>query len=106
MNHNANAEIRQLQQTERLATLIRQRQQLPQRSTAERKTISKEIQKEMKAIKRLERRTKIDNIIRQFQGLKQISGIKSRRDKTLITSMTTKDGDTATDRQSIADIFA
>ena len=42
----------------------------------------------------------------QIRGLKQVSGIKSRKNKDMITSMSTTTGTTETDRQSIANIFA
>ena len=42
----------------------------------------------------------------QSCGLKQVSGIKSRRNKDMITSVSTTTGKTETDRQSIANIFA
>ena len=93
-------------QRNQLNDLIAQRQCLHNNEVAARRELSKLIRKEVKVLKRIHRRSHIENILLKFQGLKQISGIKSRREKTLITSMTTQSGGQETDRQSIADIFA
>ena len=53
-----------------------------------------------------ERRTQINTIIQQFQGLKHVSGITSRKHKDMIASMLDRTGQAVTDRQGIADIFA
>ena len=68
--------------------------------------ISKLIQKEIRIIKREDRREQINTILSKYQNLKSISGIKSRKDKQLIASMTKADGTFETNRQNIADIFA
>ena len=75
-------------------------------STHERALISKKIRKEIRAIRRAERRAKIDHILEQCKDLKRISGIKSSKQKELITSMTRDDGQLKHNRRGIADIFA
>lgn len=93
-------------QNNHLRELIKSRQQLLPHSTAQRKIISKSIRKEIQATTRLYRRAEIDAILQQFRGLKQVSGIKSRKAQELITAMASPTGHEETDRQSIADIFA
>lgn len=88
-----------------LRQLTQQRRTLPHTSRA-RKELSKQIQKEITAVKRIERRSKIEKILNDFQSLKSISGIKSSKKKTYMTSMLDKNGEEQTERQHIADIFA
>ena len=90
----------------RLMEMIDSRRAMQNTSTVHRSRISKQIQKEVRAIKRLERRTKIDAILEQYNDLKRISGIKSSKDKDLITTMTQPNGQPKHDRKGIADIFA
>ena len=106
LNQPTNVQQNMHNHNDRLFDLTRQRQQLPPNARTERKSISKSIQKEIKAIRRMEQRSKIDAIIRQYRGLKKISGIKSSKDKDLITNMTNDSGKDVTKRQSIADVFA
>jgi len=87
-----------------LTQLIQQRRELTN-NDPHRKTISKQINKEIKAVKKIERQAQIEKILEEFKGLKQISGIKSRKEKPLITSMTSENGTETNDRQSIADVF-
>jgi len=89
-----------------LNDLISQRQSMSHDSTASRSAISKRIQKEIKRIKKPERRARIEAILQSFTGLKRITHIKSRRRRNLITHMTNKEDKEVTDRQSIADVFA
>ena len=91
---------------ESLEKLIQERRATPNSDTSQRSRISKRIQKEIKAMKRLERHAKIETILSEYKDLKKISGIKSRRSKVLIVEMTGKDGTIETSRQGIADIFA
>jgi len=88
-----------------LNMMVEERRALPHGSD-DRKTISKKIQKEVAAIRRIERRTKVAEILDKFQGLKHIAGIKGYKKKKLITSMLDENGEEQCDRQRIADIFA
>ena len=72
----------------------------------ERTTISKAIQKEMKAIKRIEREAAIHRILEDFKGLKRITNAKTSKRKSIATHMLDASGKECTDRQGIADIFA
>jgi hypothetical protein len=71
-----------------------------------RKSLSKDIQKEIKMIQRLESEAKINAILTNLKGLKQIAGTKTCKRKALITYMTDDAGCDHTERQDIADIFA
>ena len=90
---------------EKLQRLLQQRRQLPNNSP-QRKQISWAITKQLQLLKRADQEARIDKLIQEGQGLKHISGAKSDRHRTMITSMTTSSGDTVTKRQSIADVFA
>ena len=50
--------------------------------------------------------TRIDKILRDFRGLKDIAGIKAPRRKKGIDEMTDSEGNTVADKQGIADVFA
>ena len=54
----------------------------------------------------MERHAKLENIMKDMKGLKNISEVKTRKKQKMITSATDTEGHTHTDRQSIADIFA
>ena len=86
--------------------LMTQRRNIPHHCSQQRANLSKRIQKEVKAIKRVERRHRIATILHEFQGLKNIAGVKSRRRRTLITQMKDENGQEKTDRTSIANVFA
>ena len=88
-----------------LQSLLHQRRSSTTRGE-ERTRLSKLIQKEIKAIKNLQRRSQISMILDKFRGLREISSLKSRKKKTLIASITDKNGGECTDRQGIADVFA
>ena len=88
-----------------LSDLIQQRHGLTHGSS-DRIIISKRIQKEMKALKRLERKEKIQHILKEFRGLKYIAGIKTCKQQKFAASMLDTDGTEQTERQTIADIFA
>ena len=68
--------------------------------------MSKQIKKEIRAIKRMTRRAEVENILKEYKDLKRISGIKSQRKKDHTPSMINKDGQAEHERQSIADVFA
>ena len=70
----------------------------------ERKAISKLIQREITTLKRAERRSKIQQIVEEFRGLKRISGVKSRKKQKYIYSMADSNGQEQTKRQTIANI--
>jgi len=89
-----------------LQSLLETRRLLPNRHSAERGRISKQIQKEVRATKRLERRAKIDAILQEFKNIKNISRIKERKKKDVIISMVDSNGSIEYNRQSIADVFA
>ena len=88
-----------------LMNMIQQRRSLPHTSL-ERKTMSKNIQEEIKALKRLERHSKIERILGEFKGFKYVAGIKSRRKQKHATSMLDANGEEQTERQHIANIFS
>ena len=90
---------------EKLKELIRQRQQLPHNS-AQRKTVSQKIRKQLQRTRRNDQELQIEQLIQSRQGLKHITDIKRHKGRDLIPSMTSREGTTTTDRQSIADIFA
>jgi len=73
---------------------------------SERIRISKQIKKEMRAIKRAQQQAQIESILAQYKDLKRISGIKSSKQKDLIAAMTTGDGHEEHNRKCIANIFA
>ena len=89
-----------------LEELIRRRRSLPQADQKGRSECTKLIRKEVRAIKRETRRSKIGIILHEYRNLKHISGIKTRKQQELIPSMLTKDGQEVHERQSIADVFA
>ena len=86
--------------------LMAQRRDTPHHCTQQRACLSKSIQKEIKAIKRAQRRERIAKILHEFQGLKHIAGVKSRKRRALITHMTDEHGQDQTERTSIANVFA
>ena len=65
-------------QTE-IKTFTEQRRTTPHRNTTERRILSKLIQREVKAQKKIERRAQINTILENFKGLKQIASIKTRQ---------------------------
>ena len=67
---------------------------------------AKLVQKEMKALLQARKRGKISKILAQFQGLKQITGIKQNGKRTAISSVYDAAGKEVSDRQGIADVFA
>ena len=85
---------------------IEQRSQTPHQNTTERRWLSKLIQREVKALKKVERRTKIQQRLNDIKGLKYISGVKTRQKHKYITHMTNADGTEVTDRTEIANVFA
>ena len=67
---------------------------------------SKEIQKEIRAVGRARVTAKIDKILTEFRGLKQIAEIKKNGMKQGIGKMKMKSGKHTTDFQEIANVFA
>ena len=92
-------------QHDKLLQLIKDRQQLPHNSPG-RKTASLAIRKLLQHIRRHQREEKIQQVILNRRGLRHIADIKRNHARILIPSMTTREGTTTTDRQSIADVFA
>ena len=90
---------------DKLLQLIHDRQQLP-RNSPDRKTISLPIRKALHRIRRHNHEEKIQQVIYNRRGLRHIADIKRHQGRALIPSMTTHEGKTTTDRQSIADVFA
>lgn len=68
--------------------------------------ISKRIQREVRAVARAKRRSRIDCILKEFRGLRYITGIKANNKKTMFASMLDRDGKVCTDREDIANVFA
>ena len=89
-----------------LTELIDQRRATGSTNTSERSRLSKQVRKEIRAIKRAERRAQIDSILEQHKNLERIAGIKTSKQKQLVVKMTKPDGRTEHDRQGIADVFA
>ena len=89
-----------------LQSLMRQRREIHLEQGGLRSQCSKQIKKEVRAMKRLERRSQIAQILSQYKNLRSIAGIKSQKKKELICSMLSSSGDDVYDRQSIADVFA
>ena len=89
-----------------LQSLLHQRREIHLEQRGMRSQYSKQIKKEIRTIKRLERRTQISKILSQYKNLKSIAGIKSQKKKELISSMVSASGEEVYDRQSIANVFA
>jgi hypothetical protein len=90
----------------RLTQLIDERRNTTSRDSATKGRLSKQIQREIRAIKRTIRRAEITSILKEYRELNRISGIKSQKKKELIPRMTDHTGKAQHDRQSIADVFA
>ena len=98
---------------QQIRELIQQRRDLqndpntePSEKQRKRREICKMIQSLLRKVNRLRKRKKIDNILQEFRGLKEIAGIKAPRQKTNIEAMLGHDGNEITDKQGIADVFA
>ena len=70
-----------------------------------RTSLSKTIQKEIKAIKRAKAEADIDRILSDRRGLKQLLTCSKNRNKHLVPYMVDSGGRKCTDRQGIADVF-
>ena len=68
--------------------------------------LAKLVQKEIRAITDARKRGKIEKILREFKGLKQIAGIKAGGRRNFIGSVLDSEGVRQTDRQDVADVFA
>ena len=89
-----------------LQTLLQQRRDTPSSDQETRRLLTKEIRKEIRDTRRIERRTKIGKILNEYKNLKTISGIKSQKQKELIPCMISENGSEINERQGIADTFA
>ena len=72
----------------------------------ERKSISKSISRQVRKRRRDAQTSKIQKIISDFKGFKQIAEIKGGCKKHGIPEMRGKDGKIHRDRQAIADVFS
>jgi exonuclease III len=70
------------------------------------KQISKDLQRELRAWDRLQKRQRIDRILSEFKGLQKIASIKNNDKKHRLTSVKDDVGDIKYDRQEIVDVFA
>ncbi len=77
-----------------------------QQKMKRRKEICKEIQKLTRKKIRKEKTEKIELILSEFRGLKEISCIKDQKKKKMITIMIDKNGEEKDERKSIAEVFA
>ena len=66
---------------------------------------SKHIQREIRAIARTRKKTRIGAILEEFRGLREIANIRGDKKKNKIGSMRNENGEVMTDRQAIADVF-
>ena len=86
--------------------LIARRKGLDRTEAATRKDVSKEIQKAITREMRRHKRARIESILKDFVGLKQIADIKSNGKRKIVSSMIDDQNVRHTDRQAIADVFA
>ena len=70
------------------------------------KKVSKDIQKELRAVTKAKHRGKISKILEQFRGLKDIADIRNDRKNRVIASMKDANGQVHNTREGIADVFA
>ena len=89
-----------------LADLLEKRRNLPHADQRGRSQCTKQIRKEVRAMKRETRRSQIAHVLKEYRNLKTIAGIKTRKQQELIPSMVAEDGQEVHERQSIADVFA
>jgi hypothetical protein len=85
--------------------LMERRKALPA-NDAERREVSKQIQREIRRVRRVKQHQKIAETLERFENLKRIPSIKTVRKRTLIVKMVNKDGKAESDRMSIANISA
>ena len=90
---------------EQVRTLIKRRWTVSH-GTAERKEISKLIQKGIRKLKREKRRDQIKARLEEFKNIKHIPRFKTREKSRYIAQMVDEHGKTKTHRMSIANIFA
>ena len=91
---------------EDIKLLMQSRKDLSAEGTsAERKVISKSIQKAIQRESRKLQRTKIAKMLHDFTGLKQICGIRANGKRELLPAMNNKHGKSHSERQDIADVF-
>ena len=106
LTDEANEEHTTAAHVSHLQGLIRQRREMHLEQGGLRSHCSKQIKKEVRAMKRLERRSQRAQILSQYKNLRSIAGIKSQKKKEMICSMVSTSGEDVYDRQSIADVFA
>ena len=68
--------------------------------------ISKEINKVVRAITRRRQKERIDTILQEFRGLKDIKSIKGNSKKRLMINMRSSSGKVVTSRVESANVFA
>ena len=94
----------------RLKELIQERRMVRTRSTipGERSIsrISKDIQKDLRAIKRAKKRGAIETALNQAQSLKWVTKTGGMKKRSMLSSVKTKDGSIKHVRQEVADVFA
>lgn len=73
---------------------------------AESRRLCKIIQKEVRAITRVRKKSQIGKILAEFKGLRFITSIQSGNKKHYVGSMIGADESYVTDRRGIADVFA
>ena len=85
---------------------LMERRRAMKTGTAEKKEISKLIQKRIRQVKREMQHEKVAEALGEFRDLKRIPRIKTVKKRKLIVQMVDRDGNCQTDRKAIADIFA
>jgi len=70
------------------------------------KQISKDLQRELRAWDRLQKRRSIEKILDEFKGLKKVASIKNNGKTQRLTSVRDESGDIKYGRQEIVDAFA
>jgi hypothetical protein len=70
------------------------------------KQVSKDLQKELRAWRRLQSRQQIAEILEDFRGLRKIANINNHGRKAMLTSVRDETGDIRYDRQDIVDVLA
>ena len=70
------------------------------------KDICKDLQKELRASERIQKRHAIEKILREFKGLQRLSDIRKDGKKMRLTSVSDDQGTDQYGRQAIVDVFA
>ena len=85
--------------------LIEERRSTPKEEKQRLKELSKRIKKCIREKKRMKRQQDIQRILEEFQGVRNIPGIKTAKKKVLITKIENDKGECITSRKGIADVF-